>query len=50
MQKYLENIQTNYKANELKKFNLGLIYTLYPSAIQLVYYGNNGKLKKKEMK
>ena len=46
LQKYLKNIQANYKTDELEIFNLGLIYTLYPSAIQLVYYGNNGNLKK----
>jgi len=40
-QKYLKNIEANYKPDELGKYNLGLIYEkLYP-IIKLVYYKNN---------
>ena len=46
MIKYLKNIKNYYNPEELKKYNLGLIYNSFPISIQLVYYKNNEELKK----
>ena len=40
MNKYLKNLKSYGELEELKKYNLGLIYHSYPVNIKLAYYGN----------
>ena len=50
--KYSNNYKKNYNSEELKKYNLGLICTSFPTTIQLVFYQDkelkNGNQKNKE--